>query len=310
MRSPVRPLAPALCVLSLWLACTPATPPSRTPAAAPATAAAAPSPPAATSRAQRRALHAKGMAAYDRKDFATCAAALEQAHDLYGAACCHAQAGARDAAFAALGRAIDEGHDQDIAKDTDLEPLHADPRWQRELAHLAARTAEHRRTLDPELTRLYDEDQADRNLGSYERIDWTKVAPRDEARRKRVDEILAAGGAKAADDYYHAAMVYQHGNSADEIQRAHDLAVKAVQLDPGHDAAKWLAAAAEDRKLMYENKPQKWGTQYKKIDGTWVLWPVDPAITDEQRDEWNVPPLAEARAQAARLNARMNAAKQ
>jgi hypothetical protein len=54
---------------------------------------------------------------------------------------------------------------------------------------------------------------------------------------------------------------------------------------------------------MYEDKPQKWGTQYKKINGTWVVWPVDPAITDEQRDAWNVPPLAEAQAQAARLNA-------
>ena len=54
---------------------------------------------------------------------------------------------------------------------------------------------------------------------------------------------------------------------------------------------------------MYEYKPQKWGTQYKKLDGKWVVWPVDPAITDEQRDAWNVPPLAEAQAQAARLNA-------
>jgi ketosteroid isomerase-like protein len=243
------------------------------------------------------------MAAYDRKDFAACAQLFEQASDRYGAACCHAQAGASDAAFAALARAIDEGaHVSQLDKDGDLDPLHADARWQRELDHLAARTAEHRKVLNAELARLYDEDQGDRAM-AYDKIDWAQVNPRDEARRKRVDEIIAAGGARAADDYYHAAMVYQHGNKPDEIQRAHDLAVKAVELDPSHDSAKWLAAAAEDRKLMYEYKPQKWGTQYKKIDGKWVVWPVDPAITDEQRDAWNVPPLAEAQAQAARLNA-------
>jgi hypothetical protein len=248
------------------------------------------------------------MAAYDRKEFAACAALMEQAHELYDAACCHARAGAFDAAFAALGRAIDQGlHRHGMESDADLEALHTDPRWQATLTRLSAKIAEYRSTLNAELAQLYDEDQGDRNVRAFEQIDWAKIAPRDEARRKRVDEILAGGGAKAADDYYHAAMVYQHGNSPDEIQRAHDLAVKAVELDPAHDAGRWLAAASEDRKLMYEHKPQKWGTQYKKVDGKWILWPVDPATTDAQRDAWNVPPLAEAEAQAARLNAAMNA---
>jgi len=303
MTSQARPIAGALCVALLWIACGPATPPARSPAPA-APAAAAPAVPA-PSRAERRALHARGMAAYHEKDYPTCASLLEQAQDLYSAACCHSLAGAHDRAFALISRAIDEGlRNQGLDKDSDLAPLHGDPRWPKELAHLAAKTAEHRKSLNAELARLYDEDQADRAVSSYEQIDWTKVTPRDEARRKRVDEIIAAGGARAADDYYHAAMVYQHGNSPDEIQRAHDLAVKAAELDPRHDAAKWLAAAAEDRKLMYENKPQKWGTQFKKINGTWVVWPVDPAITDDQRDEWNVPPLAEAQANAERMNAR------
>lgn len=292
--------SPVACVVALTIGCAPAAPPRSPVSAAPAAA--------GPTRAERRALRVKAMAAYDRKDFATCAALMEQAHDLYDAACCHARAGASDAAFAALGRAIDQGlHDQGMESDADLEALHADPRWQTMLARLSAKIAEYRSTLNAELAQLYDEDQADRNTSAGAQIDWAKVAPRDEARRKRVDEILARGGAKAAADYYHAAMVYQHGDSPDEIQRAHDLAIKAVELDPKHDAARWLAAASEDRKLMYERKPQKWGTQYKKVDGKWILWPVDPAITDAQRDAWNVPPLAEAEAEADRLNAAMNA---
>jgi hypothetical protein len=241
--------------------------------------------------------------AYRHKDWSTCAALFEQALDSYDAASCHAQAGSLDPAFAALARAIDGGlRDQDLASDSDLAPLHADPRWPRELARFAAKNAERRKTLNTELIQIYSEDQADR-AGGWDKIDWAKVDPRDHTRRNRVDEIIAAGGAKVADDYYHAAMVYQHGSAPDEIQRAHDLAVKAVELDPDHDAAKWLAAAAEDRKLMYEGKPQKWGTQYRKINGTWVVWQVDPTITDAQREQWNVQPLADAEAHAAHMNA-------
>jgi hypothetical protein len=302
MIRPARGLAPALCALSLWIACTPTASPGTAGPAAPAAHPTAPGP----SRAERRALRTRARAAYSQKDFAGCAALFEQAHDGYSAACCHAQAGARDAAFAALDRAIADGLSENeqasLANDSDLEPLHADPRWQPALARQAAKTAEHRRRLNPELTRLCDEDQADRQVAP-EQIDWSEVTPRDDARRKRVAEILAAGGAREADDYFHAALVYQHGNSPDEIQRAHDLAVKAVELDPGHGAARWLAAASEDRKLMYEGKPQKWGTQFKKIDGTWVVWQVEPAITDAQRDEWNVPPLAEAQAHVTEMNA-------
>jgi hypothetical protein len=246
------------------------------------------------------------MAAYDRKDYAACGQLLAQALDHYDAACCYAQAGNADAAFAELALAIDGGYHNasHLAADTDLTSLHADPRWQQAVARVDAAIAERAQRINTELQQLYEQDQADRT-GTYEKIDWSKINPRDEARRKRVDEIIAAGGAKAADDYYHAAMVYQHGLTGDEIQRAHDLALKAVELDPKHDDARWLAAAAEDRRLMYDHKPQKWGTQYKKVDGKWIVWPVDPAITDEQREAWNVPPLAEAEARVKQLNAQL-----
>jgi len=281
-----------------------AAPPPATPA--PTTAAApAPAPPALT-LAQRSALKRDGLAAYERKDFATCARLLEQAADNYNAACCYAQAGDRDRAFALLDRAItvddfsDQGH---LAADPDLSPLHADPRWEAAGKTLAARAAERWTRMNAELLQIYEDDQGDRRK-PYDQIDWKQVTPRDQARRKRVDEIVASGSAKVADDYYHAAMVYQHGETGDEIQRARDLALKAVELDPKHKSARWLAAAAEDRKLMYEGKPQKWGTQFKKVDGKWVLWSVDGSVTDEQREEWNVPPLAAAQARAEAMNQR------
>lgn len=158
-------------------------------------------------------------------------------------------------------------------------------------------------TNNPELERLYKEDQADREHGPNANIDWQAVSKRDTERRARVREIVDKGGATTSTDYYHAAMVYQHGTEVPEYDEAHRLAMKAVELDPENKAAKWLAAASKDRSLMWQGKPQLYGTQFKKVDDKWVLWDVDPSITDEERAKWNVPPLAEQRKRLETLNA-------
>src|SRR3954462_2509741 len=156
----LRWLTPAL---ALMVACAPASPPAQAPAVVTSAVAAAPS------RAELRALKSKGMAAYHQKDYAACGALLDQARDRYDAACCYAQAGNADAAFAQIARAIDDGVRLDgMQTDSDLAALHGDPRWPRELARRDARDAEHRKTLNAELAQLNDDDQADRRVGSWE----------------------------------------------------------------------------------------------------------------------------------------------
>jgi hypothetical protein len=119
-----------------------------------------------------------------------------------------------------------------------------------------------------------------------------------------VREILDQGGAKVADDYYHAAMVFQHGHDVADYQLAHQLALKAAELDPRNRSARWLAAATKDRELMQLGKPQRYGTQFQKSSsGPYELYQVDPTVTDEERARWEVPPLAEARKRAAQLSA-------
>jgi len=156
---------------------------------------------------------------------------------------------------------------------------------------------------NPELERLHNEDQADREAGPNAKIDWQAVSKRDAERRARVREIVDKGGATTSTDYYHAAMVYQHGTEVPEYEEAHRLAMKAVELDAENDLARWLAAASKDRSLMWQGKPQLYGTQFKKVDDRWVLWEVDPSITDEERAKWNVPPLAEQKKKVETLNA-------
>jgi hypothetical protein len=165
-----------------------------------------------------------------------------------------------------------------------------------------ARPAE-RQAANAELQRIYEEDQADRAGGPTAEIDWAAVEKRDKARQERVHQILAEGGARTAADHFHAAMVFQHGDTDDEIAKAHELSLKAAELDPEHRAARWLAAASKDRLLMRQGKPQLYGTQFKKVDGKWVLHEVDPSVTDEERAKWGCPPLAEARKRVDVLNA-------
>jgi hypothetical protein len=258
---------------------------------------------------------------YEKADWAGCAQQFQTAaavapedrqasRSFLRAAACAARAGKKetaDFAFKLLDKAAARGcRDADrLATDPDLASLRTDPRWPPVVAKVEARAAESRqgRPVNAELARLYQEDQADR-AGDLETSDWRAVEKRDAERRKRVLEIAEQGRVKEAADYIHAAMVFQHGATPDDYDRANRWAAKAVELDPDYPGARWLAAASKDRYLMNLGKPQLYGTQFQRVNGTgpWILWDVDPAVTDEERAKWDVPPLARAKARVVALN--------
>jgi hypothetical protein len=123
---------------------------------------------------------------------------------------------------------------------------------------------------------------------------------RDLKRRERVMELVAANELHTAEDYYHAAWVMNHGDTADEARNAHALALRSCKF--GYRPARWLAAASYDRWQMYQGKPQKYGTNYLYDGRQDRLWDVDPNTTDEERAEWDVPPLAEQHHKAEEAN--------
>jgi hypothetical protein len=152
-------------------------------------------------------LRSQANEAYDAKTYAQCATLFTQAagadgrhagDDEYGAACCHALAGERDQAFADLDAALAHGYRDaaQLEKDDDLAPLRDDPRWKPAVARAHAAGDVYYAKANPELRAIFEEDQAARRM-DYDKIDWTVVRGQDAAHRKRVDEILASGGAKA-----------------------------------------------------------------------------------------------------------------
>jgi hypothetical protein len=256
----------------------------------PAASKPAPAPPPRPGFARRRALAAQGKAAFASGDWETCARLFEAAHSWSDAARCVAHTRDTERGFDDLRRALAHGWREldKLRGDPDLASLQRDPRWQPLLADATARLAVHRRSLNPELEQLTHTDDPEQLTGH------PAAAPVFAARRDRVAEILAAGGATVPDDYLHAAMIYYRADTAADAVRAHELALTALERDPDSDEAKWLAAAAEDRRLKHEGKPQKYGTQLDTAGGKRGLWNVDPAVNDAERARWSVPSLAEA----------------
>ena len=155
---------------------------------------------------------------------------------------------------------------------------------------------------NPELVRLYDEDQADRTPGIGKPINWLVVTLRDCLRETRVKAIYKTGALHTGKDYQKAAMVLQHAHQPEDFLLAHEFCVAA--LAKGERNARWLAAATEDRFLMNIGRPQRFGTQYRSssTDRPVRLYEVGPGVTDSLRGEFGVPTLAEAREREAMMD--------
>ena len=161
--------------------------------------------------------------------------------------------------------------------------------------------APHSPTNNAALQEIYDADQADR-LGDAFSKEPEAVMARDQQRRDAALQLVKDGALHTAQDYFSAAMVFQH--SADDISLAHSLATIASYLDPSNKQYRWLMAASWDRMLMQHVQPQWYGTQYQGSDQGVFLFPVaEGAVTDAERAAMGVPSLDESRARLAEMAA-------
>lgn len=147
--------------------------------------------------------------------------------------------------------------------------------------------------MNEELATLYESDQHDRREGlPYRESDRLRLA--------RVKQLIADGEAQEPEDQFRAAMILHHGEAVDDFEQAHRLARMA--FDGGCEQARKLVALTLDRWLTHQGKPQRFGTQYLHDTDGWRLMDHDPATTDDERAEWEVPPLVELLATVEHLN--------
>ncbi len=100
-------------------------------------------------------------------------------------------------------------------------------------------------TDNEELKTLYEKDQSERTAAN---IDWKIVNKNDSLQQARVIELLDSGRVITGNDYYHTAMIFQHGLDTFASGMAVKMMTKALELDT--TVNKWLLAAAIDRDLI------------------------------------------------------------
>jgi TPR repeat protein len=159
--------------------------------------------------------------------------------------------------------------------------------------------------MHKELKLLFDEDQ-------YECLhqprdgtpEYLALRKKCKLRISEVKEILESDKSLSGDDYFHACIIFMHGDCPEDFWQAYNLALKAV--DHNYKEAKRFAAAAFDKWLMYQGKPQKFGLQYVPDGVRLRIWNVAPETTDDERAEWDVPTLKELIDNVKNINERFD----
>ncbi len=115
--------------------------------------------------------------------------------------------------------------------------------------------------------------------------------------------MLDAGELHSADDFYHAAFIFQHGDEPNDYLLAHVLAMAAQAK--GQPQAGWIAMATLDRYLQKIGQAQVLGTQSAiGAGGALAKGLYDEAlIPDSLRVALGVPTRAEEAAQRAAMEA-------
>ena len=105
-----------------------------------------------------------------------------------------------------------------------------------------------------QLTTLFKADQSERKA---ENIDWVLTNKHDEERRKITKKLLQLGQIQTASDYYHAALIFQHGLTYEEIQLANALTVIGLTIEPQNKNLKPARCPKSSKQKARHNAAQK-----------------------------------------------------
>lgn len=249
----------------------------------------------------------RAMAAYEAKDYAACASLLTGLVDdpklkasatlTYNAACCQSLAGNPGLAATLLERAstIDLISVADVEADADLAAVRALPEWpalretlvKREDARLVGVDRELRKELLARQAR--DQDIRNRGMAAGQPIpkglmdEWIRI---DHENTEWMKTVIAQHGwpgkSLVGDEGANAAwLLVQHADMDKPFQHQ---AIKLLEAAVARgDATGRQLAYLTDRVLTGEDKPQRYGTQFHRVDGKMVPLPIEDAENVDQR---------------------------
>lgn len=263
-------------------------------------------------------LNTRAMAAYEAKDYATCATLMTRlaedprfkpgASIIYNAACCNALAGHADKAARLLERAsaIDIIAVSDADADADLAAVRALPDWPTLRATLAKRENERLAGVDRELrAEFLRRQKLDQDIRSRARAagnpppkaigdEWTRI---DHDNTEWMKTVLARHGwpgkSLVGEDGASAAWLFvQHADMDKPFQKQ---AIKLLEAAVANGEANGRDLAyLTDRILVGEGKPQRYGTQFHEIGGKLVPQPIEELEhVDERRARVGLGTLAD-----------------
>lgn len=162
--------------------------------------------------------------------------------------------------------------------------------------------------MKDKIKKLFQEDIADRRKPNLDDC-WLEVSKRDKERAREVRAFIENYKGKLdVQTLYYMGFILHHQGTKKSSSKARSLAGQGIKLCKGKNTKvckqiRWLYAGSTDRLLRLKGEPQKYGTQYhrKKKGGEYKLYRVDPKTTDEDRKEFNVPSLAEAKKLAKKI---------
>ncbi|HVZ58478.1 MAG TPA: SEL1-like repeat protein [Patescibacteria group bacterium] len=113
--------------------------------------------------------------------------------------------------------------------------------------------------INRELEKLYFADKEERDKLKDDDIEAQEaLVQNDIMRLTRAKEILHEIDTTEIWNCQYLALLFQHGDTVKDYEKAHNFAKKAVEM--GSNVTKWLYAATLDRLLVAQGKPQKFGT--------------------------------------------------
>lgn len=259
----------------------------------------------------------RGMLAYKQKDYAGCAAILTKlsanldyrnAETRYTAACCQALDGHPDRAAPLLEQAseIDLLPLAQVEQDSDLAAVRAMEIWPELRSRLAererSRLAGMDRDLRNELARRVALDQDNRGkliaagdpppralLEEMTRIDQDNTTWAKSILAKHGWPGYDLAGKDGSGSFF---LLIQHADTDPAFQK-HALELMKAAVGRRQASAGQLAYLT-DRVLTSEGKPQRYGTQFTRVDGKLAPTPIeDAAHVDARRLELGMPTMAE-----------------